>query len=173
MSLRDLVTIALVVLPLGLCKAQTAPAKPVEPTAIGIIYLIAPSTQELKKLPSEQSKQMFERCGFGKACNYVMVSGNASSFRLKANEKAEFAFQTGSPEKVSLYLFEHKKNDRQFLTEKIAPPMKGGSEEIRGLSIEVSKYGESSYKLLPASPLTPGEYAIIIAGEIYTFGVDQ
>jgi len=27
--------------------------------------------------------------------------------------------------------------------------------------------------LVPASPLPPGEYAINIAGEVYTFGVDQ
>jgi hypothetical protein len=33
-------------------------------------------------------------------------------------------------------------------------------------------YGGCLVYLVPASPLAPGEYAIIIAGEIYTFGVD-
>jgi hypothetical protein len=172
MSLRNLVFVSLLALPIGLCKAQTAPAQPVEPTAIGIIYRINPTTQELMKLPDEQPRQILEGCGFGKGCNYVVVSGKTSSFRLKADEKAEFVFQTGSPEKVSLYRFDHKKNNRQFLTEKIAPAVYGGSEDVKGLSIEVSKYGASSYKLVPAAPLTPGEYAIIIAGEVYTFGVD-
>jgi hypothetical protein len=171
--MRNFLAVLLLVLPVGFCTAQSATTKPIEPTAIGIIYLLDPTTQELKKLPDEQSRQMLEQCGFGKGCNYIVISGNGSPFRLKANEKTEFVFQTGSPEKVSLYRFDHKKNNRQFLIEKIAPPIKGGSEDIKGLPVEVSKYGESSYKLVSASPLTPGEYAINIAGEVYTFGVDQ
>jgi hypothetical protein len=49
----------------------------------------------------------------------------------------------------------------------------GGSQEIRGLPVEVSQYGGSSYELVPTAPLTPGEYAIMIAGVLYTFGIDQ
>jgi hypothetical protein len=43
---------------------------------------------------------------------------------------------------------------------------------VKGLPVELTQFGASSYKLVPASPLTPGEYAITIADEVYTFGVD-
>jgi hypothetical protein len=163
MSLHNLVFVSLLVLPVGLCKAQTAPAKPVEPTAIGIIYRIDPATQELRKLPDEQ----WQPTGVRKLS--VEVSGNASSFRIKANEKAEFVFKTGSPENVSLYRFVQQKKKRWFGYAYAAYPV---ATPIKGLPVEVSQFGASSYKLVPASPLAPGEYAIIIADEVYTFGVD-
>jgi hypothetical protein len=91
---------------------------------------------------------------------------------VKAGEKLEFLFKTGSPEQMSLYSFELKKNMRSFAYAR-ENNMGRIFEEIKGLPVEVSIYGERSYKLVPASPLAPGEYAIIIAEEVYTFGVDQ
>jgi hypothetical protein len=157
----------MLVLPLGLCKAQTAPAKPVEPTAIGVVYLLDPTTQELKKLPDEQWKQ--DGGQHPGLASFVEVVGNQSSIRIKAGEATSFVFKTGSPEKVSLYLFLVKKNKRYFEFEK---RNRTGVTPIKGLPVEVSKFGEDSYKLVPASTLAPGEYAINIAGEVYTFGVD-
>jgi hypothetical protein len=168
-SLRNLFVILLLVLSLGFCKSQTAPAKPVEPTAIGIVYRIDPSSQELKKLLDEQWAEKPGNMDPRKV--FVEVKGAQSTFRVKAGEVIEFVFKTGSPEKVSLYRFDVKKNKRAVQTAMLN--RMGGGQLIKGLPIEVSKFGESSYKLVPASPLTPGEYAIIIADEIYTFGVDQ
>jgi hypothetical protein len=98
----------LFVLPLGLCKAQTAPAKPVEPTAIGVVYRLDPANQELKKLPDEQWKE--DGGLYPGATTYIAVPGSQSSFRVKAGVATVFVFKTGSPEKVSLYSFELKKN---------------------------------------------------------------
>ena len=166
MSLRNLVFVLLLLMPFGLSKAQTAPAKPVEPTAIGVVYRLAPSTQELKPLPDENWKAE-TRSGLN-LTRSVAVNGISSSFRVKANEPIEFIFKTGSPEKVSLYHFVPKGRNRRFdFSKGVANP-----EPIKGLPIEVSTYGERSYKLVPASPLAPGEYAIILADEVYTFGVD-
>ena len=165
MSLHKLTVVLFFVFPMVLCKAQTAPARPIEPTAIGVVYHLDPTSQELKKLPDEQWK---EQGGFNGYRTYIKVSGKSSSFRVKADEKGEFVFNTGSPEKVSLYRFTEG-GKRQFEFKKLTM---GGTEFIKGLPVEVSKYGESSYKLVPASPLAPGEYAIIIAEEVYTFGVD-
>jgi hypothetical protein len=103
----------------------------------------------------------------------IQVSRDRSSFRLKVGDKLEFVFKTGSPEKVSLYRFDQKSNKRRFDYEKgHGRNGDSGLEPIKGLPVEVSKFGESSYQLVPASPLTPGEYAIMIAEEAYTFGVD-
>jgi hypothetical protein len=82
----------------------------------------------------------------------------------------EYIFKTGSPEKVSLYRFDQEKNKRQF---EIETAMRGKIQPIKGLPVQVETFGERSYKLVPAAPLTPGEYAIIIGEELYTFGVDQ
>jgi len=161
--MRNLLAVLLLVLPLGLCKAQTAPPKVVEPTAIGVVYRLDTATQELKKLPSEPWKTVYDM--------YVEVSGNQSPFRIEADKSTEFVFTTGSPEKVSVYRFENKRNKRRFLFDKSRTYSR--VEPVKGLPAEISKYGQSSYKLVPASPLTPGEYVIMIAGEAYTFGVDQ
>jgi len=169
MLLRNLGFGLLLVLPFGLCKAQTAPTKPVEPTAIGVVYRLDPTTQELKKLPDEPWKQVLGRNMLDVD---IQISGASSSFRMKAGEKSEFVFKTGNPEKVSLYSLVQRKNKREFQVEKQPSRFSPATEPIKGLPIEVSQFGVSSYKLVPNSPLPPGEYAIIIAGEVYTFGVD-
>jgi hypothetical protein len=174
MSLRNLVFVSMLLLPTGLCKAQTAPAKPIEPTAFGIVYHIDSSTQELKKLPDEPWKNKLRTCGCNiltcGSCYYsINVSGNISIYRLKADDRFVFVFKTGNPEKVSLYRFDQKKDRRWFDFE----TARGRDyTPIKGLPVEISKFGESSFQLVPASPLIPGEYAIIIADEVYTFGVD-
>ncbi len=167
--MRNLIVALLLILPLGLCKAQTAPAKPVEPTAIGIVYRLDPTSQEFKKLPDEQWAEKNGNRDPRKV--FVEVKGEQSTYRIKAGEVSEFVFKTGSPEKVSLYLFDRKKNKREVQTMKL--DVRGGGQLIKGLPVEVSQFGESSFKLVPASPLTAGEYVIMIAGEAYTFGVDQ
>ncbi|MGD0731573.1 MAG: hypothetical protein ABR956_09920 [Terracidiphilus sp.] len=175
--MRKMLAMLLLVLPMGLCGAQSStPSKPVEPTAIGVIFHLDPTTQTLNPLPDEHQTQVMKSCGVGGACSAIEVSGKGSAFRLKTDDKLEFHFNTGSPEKVSLFRFELKKNNRRLVLEKLARPKFGTgftTEEFRGLPVVVSKFGTSSYQLVPASPLTPGEYAILIAGEVFTFGVDQ
>jgi hypothetical protein len=166
--MRNLLVVLLLVLPMGLCKAQSPAAKPVEPTAIGIVYRLDPSSQELKKLPDEQWVEKNGNMDPRKI--FEEVKGGQSAFRIKTGEIIEFVFKTGSPEKVSLFRFEVKKNKRQFQTMMLN--RMGGGQLIKGIAVEVSKLGESSYKLIPASPLTPGEYTIVIADNLYTFGVD-
>lgn len=170
--MHKLLVVLMLLFPIGLCKAQVATAKPVEPTAIGVIYHLDPSGPELKKLTVEDAKEGLHSCGFGKGCDLVEVPGETSSFRLKTDDKFQFLFKSGSAEKVSLYRFDQKKKKRSFVLEKIAPPIYGGSEASKGLPVEVSQFGESSYQLIPQAPLSAGEYAILIAGTVYTFGVD-
>jgi len=161
--------LSLTICALTTCDAQSTAAKPVEPAAIGVVYRLDPTSRELKKLADEQ---WAETQGSRDPRQILIeVRGGQSTFRIAAAEKIEFVFNTGSPEKVSLYAFEQKKNKRQFQTAKLR--VTGGGEMIKGLPVEVSKYGDSSYRLIPTSPLNPGEYGIVIAGAVYTFGVDK
>ena len=179
--MRSLSVILLIGLSLGICNAQTPSAKPVEPVAIGVIFHLDSAKQELKPLPFEKWKSKVQSAGFFTNATFITVSGEHSSFRLKANKKAEFVFITGSPEKVALYRFgpdgktrmQYRivSKDRWFIVEKNSSL--DGTEPINGLPEEITKYGESSYMLVPASPLAPGEYAITIAGQMFTFGIDQ
>lgn len=173
--MRNLLAVLLLIFPLSLCKAQTAPTKPVEPTAIGVVYRLDPTSQELKPLPDEPWEGVANcKHDFGNLIYIfcIELSGNHSSFRLKAGDKVEFVFKTGSPEKVSLYPVYLKKKVRRFDTARCRMACSASSTPIKGLPAEVSQFGERSYKLTPASPLAPGEYVIMIAGEAFTFGVD-
>ncbi len=167
--MRNMYAVLFFVLSFSFCVAQQAPVAPVEPKAIGVVYRLNPSSQELTRLPDEESQ---ERGGSRDPRKiFVEVKGAQSSFRIKAGESTEFVFNTGNPEKVSLYLFEQKKNKRQVQTMML--DVRGGGKLLKGLPAEVSKHGESSYKLVPTSPLTPGEYVIFLAEQVYTFGIDQ
>lgn len=167
--MRNVFAVLFLFLSLSFCVAQQAPATPVEPKAIGVVYRLSPSTQELVRLPVEDAQEQGGARDPRKI--YVEVKGQQSSFRIKTGESTEFVFNTGNPEKVSIYLFEQKKNKRQVQTMML--DIRGGGKLLKGLPAEVSKYGESSYKLVPASPLTPGEYVIFLGDQVYTFGVDQ
>jgi len=167
--MRNMFAVLFFILPLSFCAAQQTPAVPVEPKAIGVVYRLNPSNQELIRLPDEEYQ---ERGGARDPRKiFVEVKGAQSSFRIKAGESTEFVFNTGNPEKVSLYPFEQKKNKRQVQT--VMLDIRGGGKLLKGLPAEVSKHGQSSYKLVPASPLTPGEYVIFLGDGVYTFGVDQ
>ncbi|HTQ09199.1 MAG TPA: hypothetical protein VMI31_03930 [Fimbriimonadaceae bacterium] len=158
-----------------LSYAQTADNKPIEPTAIGEVYLLDSATQTLKHLPSEQWKER------GKAKNptgwtgsnfVLMVAGDHSTFRVKAGDKLAFIFKIGDPGYVKLYPFVLKKNERQAYYGELGYV---GREwkPIPGLDVEISQFGASSYKLVPTSPLAPGEYVITAREKVFTFGVDE
>jgi hypothetical protein len=85
--MRNLFIAILFVLPVGLCTAQSAPAKPVEPTAIGVIYRLDPTTQELKKLPDEQWVEKNGNMDPRKV--FEEVKGGQSAFRIKNGEIIE------------------------------------------------------------------------------------
>jgi hypothetical protein len=51
-----------------------------------------------------------------------------------------------------------------------------GKGQIRlPLQVNISRYGENSYRLAPSSKLAIGEYAFMAGGsiEVYCFGVDR
>ncbi len=166
--MRNLVFFGVFFVSLGIATAQSAPGKPAEPTAIGVAFRLDPTSQELRRLPNEDWKPAGP--SMGNNLIYAVVPGSKSAFRLKAGEKVEFVFNTGKPESVSLYRFEQKKDKRRFGYGRVGVVR---DDSIKGLHVNLSKYGESSYKLAPVSALNPGEYAIVIADEVFTFGIDQ
>jgi hypothetical protein len=169
--MRSLVLALLLTLSLGTCGAQSAAGKPVEPAAIGEAFHLDSSGQALTPLPEEQWKAK-GKAGWTSSTGILQISGERSLFRMKAQDNEEFIFKTEHPESIRLYPFTTRKNQRQYEVVKLKGM--GRERETRlGTPVEITKFGESSYKLVPKSPLAPAEYAIDIAGRLFTFGIDQ
>jgi len=159
----------LIALSFSTCAAQTAIDKPPEPESIGVFFYLDSATQTLKQLPTEEFKK--HRGGTFSVSSSVEVSGPASPFRLAANEKTTFVFKVFKDEeagKARLFQFTIKGGEREYGLGK-----QKGRDYVPnpGLSISVAKFGESSYKLTPGVPLAPGEYALTMGPQVFTFGV--
>jgi hypothetical protein len=169
--MRNLALSLLLTLSLGACSAQSATIKPPEPAAIGEVNLLDSSSQTLKPLPRETWKAK-GRPGWRTATGSIEITGEGSAFRMSASEKPEFVFKTGTPEAVKLYIFVQKKGARSSDLVKIKAGWTQERDYAPGIPVEITKFGESSYKLVPRSPLAPGEYGIDLSGGLFTFGVD-
>ena len=143
---------------------------PVEPTVIGDVFIVDPS-QALKALPQEQWEDVPKRTSMAHGGFFIEMSGEHSSYRIKAGANVEFVFKIGNPENVALYAFSLKKKKR--LTEYSELLSNWGKRPIPGIPAEVVSYGQSSFKLVPKSPLAVGEYVISTGNKMFTFGIDQ
>jgi len=171
--MRNLLGAILAASLLGSCWSQISSSKPIEPTAIGEVYLLDPATQTLKSLPEEHWKAI-GKPGWATATGIIQISGDRSSFRVRAGDKIAFVFNVGKPEVVKLYAYIQKNDKRQLPLVKVKS-FGGGREILPSIPAEITKYGESSYRLVPKSPLSPGEYAIDMNNgnpSMFTFGVD-
>lgn len=154
---------------LSICAAQTTAKKPAEPDAIGVFFYLDPATQTLKRLPQEDFKR--HTGGFGAVTTSVRVSGDASQFHFAASDKTTFVFKVFKDEEASrakLFQFNVKGSEREY---DLGKWKRRDYTTNVGLSVDVAKFGESSYKLTPGTPLSPGEYALTLGPTVFTFGV--
>lgn len=165
-----------VALSLSLCAAQTATvpapeaAKAAEPELIGVIYLLDSTTQTLKRLPKEEYKR-HNNIGWSTVTPVVKISGLSSSFRISVHDKPTFIIKASEDqaEKVKLFKFAIKGEDREY---EIGKSKHRDFEPNEGTPVDLTKFGESSYKLTPSVPLDPGEYALAMTDRVFTFGID-
>jgi len=162
----------LAALSLGVSGGQTGPGKPQEPESIGPFFYQDSATQTLKRLPSEAYTR--HSGGFLTYSDVVKVAGAASPFRISASDKTAFIFKVFKDVvagKAELFQFTVKGQEREY--DLVLKSKHGDSETNRGLAVNVSKFGESSYKLTPDVALGPGEYALTTGELVFTFGVDS
>jgi hypothetical protein len=160
---------AVIAVSLIICAAQTATDKSLEPDSIGVFFYLDSSTQTLKRLPKEEFKR--HSGGFASITQSVRVSGDASSFRFAGNDKAAFVFKVFKDEQAAgakLFQFNVKGSEREY---DLGKWKRKDYTPNTGLSVNVAKFGESSYKLTPEAPLSPGEYALTLGPTVFTFGV--
>jgi len=159
----------LAIISLAVCAAQTAPEKVAEPNAIGVFYYLDSTGGGLKRLPQEEFRRHTSN-GFGSVTQSVIVSGSASSFHI-GDSQPTFVFQVFKEEEASrakLYQFSAKGPDREY---DLGKWHRKESTTNTGLPLDISKYGQSSFKVTPGSPLAPGEYALTLGPTVFTFGV--
>ena len=172
MIVRNLTLAILIGLLLGGCCAQAPTGKPIEPANIGVVFLLDSSNQKLTPLPKELWKTI-GKPGWTTTTGTIQVEGETSSLRIKTGNKTEFVFNVGSPESVRLYQFTRKKNKREVELVKIKGAFRKQRDMAESIPTDITRYGDSSYKLVPQSPLSPGEYGLDVGGNLFTFGVDQ
>jgi hypothetical protein len=154
----------------GNCAGQITRSNPGEPPLVGVFFYLDQATQELKALPAEHSKTTVE----GLRRNFIEVSGTHSPFRIATNDKTEFIFKIEHPEYARLFKFTAKKDYRHFEFMKSTFRTKDPDASI---NVNITKFGESSYKLIPQTPLERGEYGLLISSwreyvpTIFTFSV--
>jgi hypothetical protein len=171
MFIRNLAV--LIALSLSTCIAQTATDKPAEPESIGIFFYLDSATQTLKRLPKEDWKR-HSKAGWTSVTTDLKLDGTSSSFRIPASAKDIFVFRASedSAEKAKLYRFAVKGDGREFEQGKWKHR---DYQPNPGITVDISKYGESSYKIVPEAALEPGEYALFTGDTgavVFTFGVD-
>jgi hypothetical protein len=160
---------ATIALSLNICAAQTATNKPPEPESIGAFFYFDSATQTLKRLPKEDFKR--HSGGFASVKTSIQVSGDTSSFHFAGNDKTTFVFKVFKDEEAArakLFQFNVKGSEREY---DLGTWKRRDYTPNEGLSVNVAKFGESSYKLTPETPLAPGEYALTLGPTVFTFGV--
>jgi hypothetical protein len=153
----------------NICAAQTATDKSPEPESIGSFFYLDSTAKTLKRLPQEDFKK--HSGGFSSVTQSVLVSGDASPFHVAGSDKTTFVFKVFKDEEASrakLYQFNVKGSEREY---DLGKWKRRDYTPNTGLSVNVAKFGEASYKLTPETPLKHGEYALTLGPAVYTFGV--
>jgi len=159
----------ILVLSVGVCIAQTATAKVPEPETIGAYFYLDAASQTLKRLPKEEWKR-HRGTGFTTFSDNIKVDGAESPFHISDN-KPTFVFKVFKDEdagKTKLFRFEVKGGGREY---ELAKWKRKDVTYNEGVTLNVSKFGTSSYSMTPESPLEPGEYAIAAGSLVLTFAV--
>jgi hypothetical protein len=180
MFAKKLAWIALA-LSLGIGVGQTLPSKPSEPKSIGDFFLLDPVTHDLKDLPVEAFKFHIEQTRVSRDnprsnCCVIMTGielpGSDSPFHIAVNDKTQFIFKAEAPEQARLFLLtvNAKKHYRScILVSSKSEGVMGlhrNSDWEPGIGVDITKFGDSSYKLTPQQPLGPGEYALLIGENV-------
>lgn len=161
--------IATVTISLSVCAAQTV-EKVAEPEAFNVFFYLDPSTNTLKRLPQEEFRR-HTSTGFSSVTTSVIVSGGASSFHVSGDMQPTFVFRVFKDEEASrakLFQFNAKGSDREYDLSKWHHKE---STTNTGLPINIGKFGQSSFKVTPESPLAPGEYTLTLGQTLFTFSV--
>jgi hypothetical protein len=146
-------------------------ALPSDAPSIGVVYLLDPSSQILKPLQDE----IWNAQAHGRDSGIIEVPGERSSVRI-VGDRPVFVFKIGNPENAKLYALTVDAKDKNKIGRWFSlVHIVGKTRQVSpGMPVDITKFGQSSFKLVPKLALSPGEYAVVLSGsKVFTFGVDQ
>lgn len=170
-----------------LCCTVTGqePQKTPEPEYVAQPHYLDSKTQSLVSLERQMAARKWKTkaLGFGGGRLGYELKGGKSPVRFHAGSKMEFvvrveSFNKRSPEEIlQLSTLKEKKDKRELITTKIGPMGTGSTTDqaAGAVAFTAHRYGDSSFKITPSSPLPAGEYAIrmtVAPGTFFCFGVD-
>lgn len=180
---RNVALAACLALLLANAGAGQEAVKVQEPEYIGVFYFAESATGALTPLERQtpEVKIKVKALGFGGGEGSIEVKGGKSPTRFKAGQPLSFVVRLASQQVdplsvIQFFSLESKKDKRRLVISK-AGSMGISGRSVAGasaVSFNVSKYGESSFKISPARDLPPGEYALSGEGikDGFCFGVD-
>ena len=147
-----------------------------EPEYIGVIDYLN-SSGRLRPLDREvpRSKASLKALGFGGAKLTVELDGAKAALRIPPEQAMSFVVQLPNgvdPRRIQLYSFTVRGNKRELAitTREIRREGRG----IVPIKLNISRYGQSSYKMVPFISLSVGEYGFKAddSSDIFCFGVE-
>lgn len=162
-------------------KSQTKPNGVQEPEYIGVFMFLDTAKGELKPLErsTPETKAKVKALGLGGAEGFLEFPGEKSTIRFKSTQDLVFIVRVGSQQVdpqtiIQFFVLESKKGKRRLQMAKYGLGKGGSTTSKSAISFNVAKYGESSYKVVPANPLSPGEYVLSGHGtqDGFCFGID-
>jgi len=154
-----------------------------EPEYIGVFFLLEPDTGTLIPLERQtpESKINVKAMGFGGGESVLEVKGEKSVVRFRADQKLEFVVLVASQQTdpqgiIQFFSLESKKGKRRLVVAKAGSMGRNGKSVTseRAIPFNATKYGVSSFRIVPVQRLAPGEYALGAPGnhDGFCFGID-
>jgi hypothetical protein len=168
-----LLSLALAVL---VCSVAAAPQNTVlEPEYIGLIHYLNASGSLLSlDRQTPRSKAGFKALGLNGAKITIELDGEKASVRIPQNQAMSFVVQLPSgvdPRRIQLYSFTVKGNKRQLAITSDSIGKDGRA--VTSIKMNISRYGQNSYKLAPVGSLSVGEYGFMGDDtDVFSFGVE-
>jgi len=180
MLTRILPPLSLVLLSVAYVQAQQAPA-PVEPDFEAVFMLLDSTAQRLSGLERQTPRRRTSKPLVGGAKSVLEISGDRSPVRLPATGLPQFVVRVpnraGDPYGLLQFFAVKVDGNKRSLTVAEQTAFHGvvsGFKKEQLVSFDVALYGAASYKVVPTSPLPPGEYCLSLAtsDQAFCFGVD-
>lgn len=148
-----------------------------EPEWPGQVVLLADGKLVPLENQRPQTSTKVKGLGFGGGTMAFVYQGTTSPTRVKTAEFLVRLAAGENPNTVILGLspMVKEKGNRLLVAQKVGGLIRGfkTSTGSDGLEVRFEKYGTTSAKIVPTTPLAPGEYAFRTAsGVTYLFGVE-
>jgi hypothetical protein len=148
-----------------------------EPEYIGVVYNLD-SSGKMQALDRQRMryKAGLRALGFGGAKVTADLEGKSAALRVPSDTKISFVVQLpygSDPRKIQLFSFVVKDGNRQIMM--TSGSIFKGYNVALPIQLNITRFGQNSYKLTPAVSLAVGEYAFIAenSNELFCFGVDK